>query len=280
MHRSRRASPSLIMLSTCLFGQTGPYSIDGRLRNDGRGARRIDVANGRTRPRTVWTVRSVHRLRRAAFLGRRAARRAASPRPHRRRPAHRSVAGRKRHALPIGRGRRRVTVRASYPDRLGNTDPHMSPHDAFRCAGDDQWIAIAIRDDADWRKLVAAIGSPELAALRDAGARRAACGGGRRSREQISRMDRASERARRRKHNCNASVFRRTRCRTRRSCKTTRNWPLREHFVRTDARSTRRRLRRERRLPFLRHAAARRHDPEPRRRHRLGAARDPRQALS
>jgi len=56
-----------------------------------------------------------------------------------------------------------------FPDRLGNTDRSMYPHDAYRCAGDDQWIAIAVRDDADWRKLVAEIGTAELSALHDAG---------------------------------------------------------------------------------------------------------------
>jgi benzylsuccinate CoA-transferase BbsF subunit len=45
----------------------------------------------------------------------------------------------------------------------------MFPHDAFRCAGDDQWIAIAVRDDADWRKLVAEVAVPELNALGNAG---------------------------------------------------------------------------------------------------------------
>jgi benzylsuccinate CoA-transferase BbsF subunit len=34
--------------------------------------------------------------------------------------------------------------------RAGNDDPQMFPHGAFPCAGDDRWVAIAIRDDADW----------------------------------------------------------------------------------------------------------------------------------
>ncbi len=27
----------------------------------------------------------------------------------------------------------------------------MSPHDVYRCDGADQWVAIAVRGDADWR---------------------------------------------------------------------------------------------------------------------------------
>lgn len=35
--------------------------------------------------------------------------------------------------------------------RIGNRDPVMSPHGIFPCAGEDEWIAIAIRSDAEWR---------------------------------------------------------------------------------------------------------------------------------
>ncbi|HET6471226.1 MAG TPA: CoA transferase, partial [Pseudomonadales bacterium] len=70
----------------------------------------------------------------------------------------------------------RASVSHDAPDRLGNGDPAMSPHDVYRCNGADEWVAIAVRDDADWRALVAEIGAQELTALRDANvaARRAA----------------------------------------------------------------------------------------------------------
>ncbi|MBX3025896.1 CoA transferase [bacterium] len=44
--------------------------------------------------------------------------------------------------------------------RIGNRSPHAAPHGVFPCAGEDRWIAIAVHDDEDWRRLVAAIGSP------------------------------------------------------------------------------------------------------------------------
>jgi len=47
--------------------------------------------------------------------------------------------------------------------RNGNFDPYCSPHDSFPCAGDDQWCAIAIETDEQWRNLVTAIGSPSWA---------------------------------------------------------------------------------------------------------------------
>ena len=37
--------------------------------------------------------------------------------------------------------------------RLGNSDATMAPHGIYRCAGADDWIAVAVRDDDDWRRL-------------------------------------------------------------------------------------------------------------------------------
>jgi crotonobetainyl-CoA:carnitine CoA-transferase CaiB-like acyl-CoA transferase len=40
---------------------------------------------------------------------------------------------------------------------LGNTHPLHSPHGMFPCAGDDQWIAIAVENDEQWSSLVRAM---------------------------------------------------------------------------------------------------------------------------
>lgn len=48
------------------------------------------------------------------------------------------------------------------PERIGNRDPWMAPHDTFRCAGEDEWVTIACGDDPEWRALAGAIGRPEL----------------------------------------------------------------------------------------------------------------------
>lgn len=44
----------------------------------------------------------------------------------------------------------------------GNRDPHMAPHGVYRCAGDDAWVTVAVRDDHDWANLCRALGRPEL----------------------------------------------------------------------------------------------------------------------
>ena len=42
-------------------------------------------------------------------------------------------------------------------ERLGNRHPGMVPHGVYSSAGGDQWIAIACRDDDDWRALCSVI---------------------------------------------------------------------------------------------------------------------------
>lgn len=54
--------------------------------------------------------------------------------------------------------------------RVGNRSAHAAPHGVFPCAGEDRWIALAIHDDDDWRRLVAAMGSPAWATATDLGA--------------------------------------------------------------------------------------------------------------
>ena len=50
-------------------------------------------------------------------------------------------------------------INSTLPERIGNRSTHMSPHGVFKCGGDDRWIALACRDDRDWRALAAAIDS-------------------------------------------------------------------------------------------------------------------------
>jgi crotonobetainyl-CoA:carnitine CoA-transferase CaiB-like acyl-CoA transferase len=49
--------------------------------------------------------------------------------------------------------------------RVGNGSPFRAaaPHDVYPSAGTDRWIAIAVFSDAEWKRLVTAIGSPDWA---------------------------------------------------------------------------------------------------------------------
>jgi benzylsuccinate CoA-transferase BbsF subunit len=56
------------------------------------------------------------------------------------------------------------TMNGTQPPRNGNRDPAMAPHGVFRCAGEQRWVAVAVRDDAEWVRFAQVIGRPELAA--------------------------------------------------------------------------------------------------------------------
>ncbi len=54
--------------------------------------------------------------------------------------------------------------RPGNPDSNRSVHPKMAPHGIYRCLGEDSWVAIAARDDADWRALCDALALDDLAA--------------------------------------------------------------------------------------------------------------------
>jgi crotonobetainyl-CoA:carnitine CoA-transferase CaiB-like acyl-CoA transferase len=85
---------------------------------------------------------------------------------------HRNRTGRGQHidlamaegalaTLPLGILETTATARP--PALLGNRDPRLAPHNSYRCAGDDQWLVIAVEDEPQWRALCRATGHPEWA---------------------------------------------------------------------------------------------------------------------
>ena len=68
------------------------------------------------------------------------------------------------------------TLNGRAPVPLGNDDRELSPHGVFPAAGADKWVAVAVRNAADWRALCRALGRADWASdsrLDSAAARRA-----------------------------------------------------------------------------------------------------------
>jgi len=59
------------------------------------------------------------------------------------------------------------TVNGRIQGAAGNEDWDYTPHGMFPAQGDDRWVAIAVRDDADWRALCEEIGRSDLLESRD-----------------------------------------------------------------------------------------------------------------
>jgi crotonobetainyl-CoA:carnitine CoA-transferase CaiB-like acyl-CoA transferase len=55
------------------------------------------------------------------------------------------------------------SMNGTQQERDGNHDLYMSPHGVFRSAGDDRWVSLAARNEAEWQHFCAVIGQPTLA---------------------------------------------------------------------------------------------------------------------
>jgi crotonobetainyl-CoA:carnitine CoA-transferase CaiB-like acyl-CoA transferase len=69
-----------------------------------------------------------------------------------------------------------ASLNGRLPQPLGNDDAELYPHGAFAAAGEDRWLALAVRDARDWSALARALGRDDWArdpALATAAGRRA-----------------------------------------------------------------------------------------------------------
>ena len=64
-----------------------------------------------------------------------------------------------------------ATQLGTSPKPMGNASTRHAPHGAWRCAGDDDWISIVVRSDADWRVLCGLVADLSGLAALDLGQR-------------------------------------------------------------------------------------------------------------
>jgi benzylsuccinate CoA-transferase BbsF subunit len=62
----------------------------------------------------------------------------------------------------IGEAFLEYSVCGRVPQRSGNSDGVMAPHNCYRCRGEDQWLTIAVGTEAEWNALRSVIVDPEL----------------------------------------------------------------------------------------------------------------------
>ncbi len=66
---------------------------------------------------------------------------------------HVDVAAREVASSLIGDAMMLYAATGREPHRCGNADPDMAPHGVYRAKGDDNWVAIAVRTEQEWRAL-------------------------------------------------------------------------------------------------------------------------------
>ena len=166
----RAVKPDVILLSTCLMGQTGPlasFAGYGNLAAAVTGFASVAGWPDRA-PVGAWGAYTDYvawRYNAIAILAALEHRRRTGEGQH----VDLSQAEAALHYLAPALLDHAVNGRVQ--GAHGNDDPQMAPHGVYPAAGEDAWVAIAVRDDREWRALCAAMdredlaGDPALAAL-------------------------------------------------------------------------------------------------------------------
>jgi benzylsuccinate CoA-transferase BbsF subunit len=157
----RKVKPDLIMLSTCLMGQTGPlahYAGFGNLAAAISGF--TNLAGWPDRPPAgpfgAYTDYIAPWFNTTAILAALEYRRRTGEGQH----IDLSQAEASLHFL--GPALLDYTVNERVQNRAGNRDLNYAPHDVYPAAGTDRWIAIAVTNDEQWQALCAVMERPDL----------------------------------------------------------------------------------------------------------------------
>jgi benzylsuccinate CoA-transferase BbsF subunit len=152
----------LVMISTCLNGQTGPERHYPGFGGQGSALAGFNHLTGwpdREPVGPFGTITDSLSPRFAALL-------LASALLHRRRTGqgqHIDLSQVEAGIVCLTESILSYTANGEVLTRMGNRSRHAAPHGVFPCAGKDRWVAIAVHDDDDWRRLVHALGEPAWA---------------------------------------------------------------------------------------------------------------------
>ncbi|MEE2663790.1 MAG: CoA transferase [Myxococcota bacterium] len=161
----RAQRPDLIMLSSCLLGQTGPWRDLTGFGNLAASVTGFQLLAGwpdrpPSGPYGAYTDFIALRYNAACILAA---------------LEHRDRTGEGQH-IDQAQGEAALhflapafldyTVHGRVPEAVGNDDLQLHPHGVFSCAGESSWVALAVRDDADWRALCEVLERPDLLARR------------------------------------------------------------------------------------------------------------------
>jgi benzylsuccinate CoA-transferase BbsF subunit len=151
--------PDLVMISTCLNGQTGPERHYPGFGGQGSALAGFNHLTGwpdREPVGPFGTITDSLSPRFAALL-------LATALLNRQRTGqgqHIDLAQVEGGIVCLSEAMLTYAANAEVLTRMGNRSRHAAPHGVFPCMGKERWVAIAVHNDEDWRRLIAAIGAP------------------------------------------------------------------------------------------------------------------------
>ena len=153
----RAVNPRLVMMSTCLQGQTGPhaeYPGYGQLMAALSGFYELSgwPDRGPAPPYGAYTDFIVPRLAASALL---------AAIDHQRETGegqYLDVSQLEASLHFLAPALLAYELDGTIATRAGNFSDHAAPHGAYPCAGEDRWTAISVRNDAEWGALCRVLG--------------------------------------------------------------------------------------------------------------------------
>jgi benzylsuccinate CoA-transferase BbsF subunit len=155
----RRRKPDLVMVSSCLFGQTGPQREYPGFGGQGSALAGFNHLTG-------WPDRAAvgpHGTITDSLSPRYAACLLAAALLHRERTGqgqYLDVAQIETGVYSLSEMIVRYSARGEVMARQGNRSEEAAPHGIYPCRGEDRWIAIAVFSDVEWRLLRRLMGNP------------------------------------------------------------------------------------------------------------------------
>jgi benzylsuccinate CoA-transferase BbsF subunit len=158
----RKIRPDVVMVSSCLFGQTGPQRMYPGFGGQGSALCGFNHMTGWPDREAVGphgtitdslSPRYVALLITAALF-------------HRRRTGegqYIDVSQVETGVYSLSEMIVRCSATGEVLSRAGNRDETCVPHGVYPCAGDERWIAVAVSSDDEWTRLCSALGDDEPA---------------------------------------------------------------------------------------------------------------------
>ncbi len=149
--------PDLVMVSSCLQGQTGPHKDYPGFGGQGSALGGYNLLTGWPDREPVGPFGTITDSLAPRFV---ASALAAGLLYHRRtgRGVHLDVAQVEAAVYSLSPWVLDYDVNGHTGSRQGNRSDRAVPHGAFPCAGEDRWVAVAVWDDDDWATLARTIG--------------------------------------------------------------------------------------------------------------------------
>ena len=168
--RLSQDNPGLVMLSTSLMGQTGPYSGFAGYGNAGAAVGGFQTLVGYPGEKPIgpfgpYTDFIGPRFGLIVLLA------ALDNRRRTGRGCYLDVSQVETGLQMLAPQVADYAATGHLPKANGNRSDHRAPQAVFPCVGEDQWVAIVARDDVEWRKLAQFVGgdalSPDFTTLAD-----------------------------------------------------------------------------------------------------------------